>query len=180
MGTVLDNDRLTTPPPSFPFPATYFERNETNLRTCRSNLHPSAYSPGRSFRSHAANFARCLMTSLHHGSPTPRYMTEIANGCPLGDYGTASQVAHMTATSPLGPWTRKGIALKGFAHNPQAIMVTSSSFVVYINLECTGAHTDAALNHCGLQMAAAACCRPCMLTRAAMMTSHIFRPQTVR
>ena len=46
---------------------------------------------------------------MYHG-----YMTEIANHCPLGDYGVASQVAHMTATHPLGPWSRKGIALKGF------------------------------------------------------------------
>eukprot|EP01052_Picozoa_sp_SAG31_P033809 SAG31_NODE_3869_length_3799_cov_1.602432_3_plen_356_part_00 len=50
------------------------------------------------------------------------YMTEIANHCPLGDYGSASQVVHMTATHPLGPWTRKGVALFGFAHNPQAVL----------------------------------------------------------
>ena len=57
---------------------------------------------------------------LYHG-----YMTEIANGCPLGDYGTASQVVHLTSPSPLGPWARQGVALKGFAHNPQAVMAAS-------------------------------------------------------
>lgn len=84
---------------------------------------------------------------LYHG-----YMTEIANHCPLGDYGVASQVAHMTATHPLGPWSRKGIALKGFvslrppccvsstrpqrqrcaqAHNPQAVMAPNGSILLF-------------------------------------------------
>lgn len=46
-------------------------------------------------------------------------MTEIANECLLGSYGVASQIVHMTATEPLGPWRRVGVALAGFAHNPQ-------------------------------------------------------------
>ena len=36
---------------------------------------------------------------VYHG-----YMTEIANHCMLAEYGIASQVIHMTARSPLGPW----------------------------------------------------------------------------
>ena len=59
------------------------------------------------------------------------YMTEIANGCPLGDYSRASQVAHMTAPSPLGPWSREGIALAGFAHNPQAVMAPNGSVLLF-------------------------------------------------
>ena len=40
---------------------------------------------------------------VYHG-----YMTEIANQCPLGDYGSASQIVHVTASNPLGPWRREG------------------------------------------------------------------------
>jgi sucrose-6-phosphate hydrolase SacC (GH32 family) len=66
-------------------------------------------------------------SGMFHG-----YMTEIANHCPLGDYGTASQIAHMTASSPLGPWRRVGIALAGFAHNPQAVMWKESILLFHI------------------------------------------------
>ena len=59
------------------------------------------------------------------------YMTEIANACPLGDYGEASQVVHMTAAYPLGPWTRKAVALPGFAHNPQAVMAPNGSILLF-------------------------------------------------
>ena len=59
------------------------------------------------------------------------YMTEIAHHCPLGDYGSASQVAHMTAPSPLGPWQRRGIALAGFAHNPQAVVAPNGSVLLF-------------------------------------------------
>ena len=62
-------------------------------------------------------------------------MTEIANGCPLGDYSQASQIAHMTAPSPLGPWSRRGIALAGFAHNPQAVVAPNGSVLLF-HSEC--------------------------------------------
>jgi hypothetical protein len=63
---------------------------------------------------------------VYHG-----YMTEIANNCPLGDYSVASQVVHMTATHPVGPWTRQGVALAGFAHNPQAVMAPNGSVLLF-------------------------------------------------
>jgi hypothetical protein len=62
------------------------------------------------------------LNGVYHG-----YMTEIANECYLGEYGEASQVVHMTSTSPLGPWSRQGIALRGFAHNPQAVLSPNAS-----------------------------------------------------
>ena len=65
-------------------------------------------------------------TGWYHG-----YMTEIANSCPLGDYGSASQIVHMTATHPLGPWTRQGVALAGFAHNPQAVVSPNGSILLF-------------------------------------------------
>ena len=58
-------------------------------------------------------------------------MTEIANECMLGEYGEASQVVHMTAASPLGPWRRNGVALAGFAHNPQAHLTPNGSVVLF-------------------------------------------------
>jgi hypothetical protein len=67
-----------------------------------------------------------VKTGRYHG-----YMTEIAHGCLLGDYGTASQVVHLTSTSPLGPWNREGIALKGFAHNPQAVIAPNGSIFLF-------------------------------------------------
>jgi hypothetical protein len=63
---------------------------------------------------------------VYHG-----YMTEIANHCPLGDYSSASQIVHLTAPHPLGPWTRKGVALAGFAHNPQAVMSPNGSILLF-------------------------------------------------
>ena len=63
---------------------------------------------------------------VYHG-----YMTEIANQCPLGDYGAASQIVHMTASNPLGPWAREGVALAGFAHNPQAVMSPNGSILLF-------------------------------------------------
>ena len=63
---------------------------------------------------------------VYHG-----YMTEIANQCPLGDYGAASQIVHMTASNPIGPWTREGVALAGFAHNPQAVMSPNGSILLF-------------------------------------------------
>ena len=65
-------------------------------------------------------------TGRYHG-----YMTEIANSCPLGDYGSASQIVHMTALHPLGPWTRVGVALAGFAHNPQAVVSPNGSILLF-------------------------------------------------
>ena len=59
------------------------------------------------------------------------YMTEIANHCLLGEYGIASQVAHLTSSSPLGPWTRRGVALEGFAHNPQAVLAPNGSVLLF-------------------------------------------------
>eukprot|EP00040_Diaphanoeca_grandis_P002487 m.21872 g.21872 ORF g.21872 m.21872 type:complete len:499 (+) comp13590_c0_seq1:256-1752(+) len=67
-----------------------------------------------------------FVDGAYHG-----YMTEIANACELGDYGTASQVIHMSAPSPLGPWTRVGVALAGFAHNPQAFLAPNGSVVLF-------------------------------------------------
>lgn len=64
--------------------------------------------------------------SVFHG-----YMTEIANECQLGDYGIASQIVHMTAGSPLGPWAREGVVLAGFAHNPQAILTPNGSVILF-------------------------------------------------
>ena len=66
------------------------------------------------------------LRGAYHG-----YMTEIANECLLGSYGVASQVVHMTAPSPLGPWTRRGVALPGFAHNPQALLAPNGSVVLF-------------------------------------------------
>jgi len=37
----------------------------------------------------------------------------------------------MTASSPLGPWTRRGVALGGFAHNPQAILTPNGSVLLF-------------------------------------------------
>ena len=37
----------------------------------------------------------------------------------------------MTARSPLGPWQRVGIALAGFAHNPQAVMAPNGSILLF-------------------------------------------------
>jgi hypothetical protein len=67
--------------------------------------------------------------SCMHSWPSvfDRYMTEIANECLLGSYDVASQIVHMTASSPLGPWTRVGIALAGFAHNPQVNKMSEHS-----------------------------------------------------
>eukprot|EP01043_Picozoa_sp_COSAG02_P005814 COSAG02_NODE_160_length_32694_cov_18.496947_8_plen_261_part_00 len=65
-------------------------------------------------------------TGRYHG-----YMTEIANSCPLGDYGFASQIVHMTAAHPLGPWARQGVALAGFAHNPQAVVSPNGSILLF-------------------------------------------------
>lgn len=59
------------------------------------------------------------------------YMTEIANQCLLGEYGIASQIIHMTSGSPLGPWIRRGVALKGFAHNPQALLAPNGSILLF-------------------------------------------------
>jgi hypothetical protein len=59
------------------------------------------------------------------------YMTEIANSCGLGQYGSASQVVHMTSLSPLGPWIRRGVALAGFAHNPQAILTPNGTLLLF-------------------------------------------------
>jgi hypothetical protein len=68
---------------------------------------------------------------VYHG-----YMTEIANNCPLGDYGVASQLVHMTAFHPIGPWTRQGVALSGFAHNPQAVVAPNGTiFLFHIGAE---------------------------------------------
>ena len=59
------------------------------------------------------------------------YQTEIANECLLGEYGVASQVVHLTSTSVLGPWTRVGVALAGFAHNPQALLAPNGSVLLF-------------------------------------------------
>lgn len=37
----------------------------------------------------------------------------------------------MTAPAPLGPWVRRGIALAGFAHNPQAVMAPNGSILLF-------------------------------------------------
>jgi len=66
------------------------------------------------------------LSGVYHG-----YMTEIANSCGLADYASASQVIHMTASSPLGPWVRRGVALAGFAHNPQAILTANGTVILF-------------------------------------------------
>ena len=43
-----------------------------------------------------------------------------------------SQIVHMTAMHPLGPWTRKGVALSGFAHNPQAVLWKNKILLFHI------------------------------------------------
>ena len=67
-----------------------------------------------------------LDDGVYHG-----YMTEIANECTLVDYGIASQVVHMTARHPRGPWVRQGVALAGFAHNPQAVLGPNNSVILF-------------------------------------------------
>ena len=37
----------------------------------------------------------------------------------------------MTASSPLGPWKRQGVALAGFAHNPQALLTPNGSVLLF-------------------------------------------------
>ena len=66
------------------------------------------------------------VNNTYHG-----YMTEIANRCLLGDYGMASQVVHLTAPTPLGPFTRHGVVLVGFAHNPQAVVAADGRVVLF-------------------------------------------------
>jgi hypothetical protein len=37
----------------------------------------------------------------------------------------------MTAENPIGPWTRIGIALAGFAHNPQVVLAPNGSIILF-------------------------------------------------
>ena len=64
--------------------------------------------------------------SLWHG-----FMTELEGGCALSSYSSASRVLHLTSSSPLGPFTVAGVALRSFAHNPQAVRDKDGSWLIF-------------------------------------------------
>ncbi len=59
------------------------------------------------------------------------YMTELEGNCSLSSYSTTSRVLHLTAASPLGPWSFAGVALPAFAHNPQAVRDADGAWLLF-------------------------------------------------
>ena len=66
------------------------------------------------------------VSGLYHG-----FMTELQNNCSLSSYSSASRILHLTASSPLGPWTVHDVALHSFAHNPQVIRDVDGSILLF-------------------------------------------------
>jgi hypothetical protein len=97
--------------------------------TCRSYPRSQAGASDLKTNPKLDFFLNANVAKRHQTSPNVRYMTEIANGCPLGDYGTASQVAHLTATSPLGSVLT---ALLSFLQAMKPIQFAALCIYIYI------------------------------------------------
>jgi hypothetical protein len=44
------------------------------------------------------------------------FVSELLDGCGVTSWQTNSQIVHATAAGPMGPWTRKGVALHPWSH----------------------------------------------------------------
>ena len=55
---------------------------------------------------------------LYHG-----FVSEFANGCKLGSWGTNSYVNHVVAEKPTGPWRQGGVAIPMWSHNPKVTVL---------------------------------------------------------
>lgn len=80
---------------------------------------------------------------LYHG-----FMTELEGGCSLLEYGLASRILHLTATSAFGPWTVQGVALPAFAHNSQVVRDADGGWLIvhigattWCGMTCNGTHS---------------------------------------
>lgn len=92
-------------------------------------FHPSnggAAGGGYVSNSWGISVARDDSGTLWHG-----FMTELGGNCSLSSYSAASQILHLTAPSPQGPWMIEGVALGRFAHNPQVVRGGDGSWLLF-------------------------------------------------
>jgi len=59
------------------------------------------------------------------------FVAEMANDCPLRNWGTASFVTHATAPSPLGPFQKQDAAIRAWSHNPQVLQLADGTFAIF-------------------------------------------------
>ena len=59
------------------------------------------------------------------------HAAEMLAGCGISSWTHNSQSVHFTATSPLGPYTRKDVTQPRFSHNPSATVLPDGSWLLY-------------------------------------------------
>ena len=59
------------------------------------------------------------------------FVAEMANGCPLNEFGSSSQIIRSESDSPDGPFQHKEIVISHFSHNPTLRKTNDGEFVLY-------------------------------------------------
>lgn len=60
------------------------------------------------------------------------FVAQMAQGCPLDDYGSNSMVVRATSAHPNGPFAFQEVVWGAFAHNPTVARLPNGSFALYI------------------------------------------------
>lgn len=72
--------------------------------------------------------------SWHHGSASTwhMYAAEFENNCDISHWSPNSAIVHAVSSSgPLGPYERRGVAVKPFAHNPKVVRAPDGTWLMY-------------------------------------------------
>jgi hypothetical protein len=64
---------------------------------------------------------------VQHGGQYHLIAAEMTGGCTLANWSTHSQCVHATAAAPEGPYTRQGVAVGVFCHNPETVAFTNAT-----------------------------------------------------
>lgn len=73
------------------------------------------------------------------------WASEMTNGCGIHSWQSNSQIIHLTAQSPYGPYTRRGVVWPTFAHEPDVVRGPAGEWVMTFSafdMNGTGACTN--------------------------------------
>lgn len=81
------------------------------------------------------NWTSWGMSVVDVGGTYHGFVAEMANECGLSAWTKGSQVVHVSAASPLGPFTRSpapdSVVVNPWSHNPEAIKAPDGTFVIF-------------------------------------------------
>eukprot|EP00037_Helgoeca_nana_P001625 m.28176 g.28176 ORF g.28176 m.28176 type:complete len:600 (+) comp11997_c0_seq2:24-1823(+) len=95
------------------------DRGWSGDRCATLRLAPSVASESYVAPNHTSSWGMSVVSGPNgtlHG-----FVSEFANGCKLGSWGTNSYVNHVIAATPTGPWKQAGAAIPAWTHNPKVV-----------------------------------------------------------